>query len=158
MQFIPEQVIDEKASELGAAKEFSTYVQSLKAQQPALLGYLFSASFDMLTQAEKEYTMFLSLVIWASVLEHHSEQKLVSPEQISAAEEQNWQLLQDQKVKSFRDKITVFFDSAGQEDLLAFVEDSLEQDEDNLVTKEGREYIFVALKTIIDCLDQNLTA
>ena len=39
-----------------------------------------------------------------------------------------------------------------QEDLLAFVEDNLVEDEDSVVTKEGREPMFVALKSVIDVL------
>ena len=46
----------------------------------------------------------------------------------------------------------VFFENYQQEDLLAFVEDSLIDDEDEIVTKVGREPMFVALKSIIDCL------
>ena len=35
---------------------------------------------------------------------------------------------------------------------LAFVEDALSDDEEELITKEGRESIFVTMKSIIDCL------
>lgn len=156
MQFIPEQIIDQKAVTLGNAEEFSALVQSLKAQQPAILAYLFSPSFEMLTQSEKEYTMFLALVIWSAVLEVHPTQPVITSEQIEASEEHNWKLLQEQKVKDFREKLNAFFDGTSQEDLLAFVEDALIQDEDDIISTEGQEYVFVSLKTIIDCLHQNI--
>jgi len=44
----------------------------------------------------------------------------------------------------------IFFKNYFQEDLLAFVEDSLIEEEEGLVTKVGREPMFVALKSIID--------
>ena len=54
--------------------------------------------------------------------------------------------------KRFRDRMDIFFENYSQEDLLAFVEDNLVEDEDSLVTKEGREPMFVALKSVIDIL------
>ena len=61
--------------------------------------------------------------------------------------------LETVKSNNSRDRMTVFFDDSDQEDLLAFVEDALvEDDEDSVVTKEGREPIFVALKTVIDII------
>ena len=53
--------------------------------------------------------------------------------------------------KKFRERLDVFFQDYFQEDLLAFVEDSLSEEEEEMVTKIGREPMFVALKTIIDC-------
>ena len=55
--------------------------------------------------------------------------------------------------RKFNEKIDPFFKDYPQEDLLAFVEDSLVQDEDSEITNEGRDYIFIALKTIIDSLN-----
>jgi hypothetical protein len=59
-------------------------------------------------------------------------------------------MLEPVKSKPFQHKADVFFKDYPQEDLLAFVEDALADDEDSEVTKEGREPMFVALKTIID--------
>ena len=52
--------------------------------------------------------------------------------------------------KQFRDRLNVFFEKTSQEDLLAFIEDSLLEEEEELVTKVGREPMFIALKSIID--------
>ena len=153
MQFIPETIIDQQYSQIAKDEKRTAAIQSLKAQQPAILAYLFSESFELLTQNEKEYTMFLVLVVWASISEVHPEQKQIDPKMIEKAEDKNWELLKDVKAGNFRDKLDIFFENTSQEDLLAFVEDALVQDEDEMVTKEGREYIFVALKTIIDCLE-----
>lgn len=153
MQFIPESIIDQKAALVGANGDLSKYIQSLKEKQPAVLAYLFSESFDLLTAEEKEYTMFLNLVIWEAVQSVHPEQKEITPAAIEKAEDDNWVILNDTKSKDFREKLNAFFDNTPQEDLLAFVEDALAQDEQENVTDEGREYVFIALKTIIDCLD-----
>jgi hypothetical protein len=82
----------------------------------------------------------------------------MSPEELEEIEEGNWTQLNDAVGKNFRQKLDGFFEDYPQEDLLAFVEDSLviskegEESDDFEISKEGREPIFVALKTIIDCL------
>lgn len=70
------------------------------------------------------------------------------------AEEKNWELLEaGTSAQSFRERLDVFFEKTSQEDLLAFVEDALSDSEDGLTTKEGREVVFVFLKSVIDCLE-----
>lgn len=157
--FVSEKIIDVKAAKLGALDgDFDEIVAEFKAQQPAILGYLFSESFLILTQQEKEYLLYLTLVIWESCEEVLEGILEMSPEELEEIEEANWTQYNEATGKSFRQKLDGFFEEYPQEDLLAFVEDSLvisaedEEAEEFEVTKEGREPIFVALKTVIDCL------
>lgn len=152
MQFIPESTIDQKYENIGNAESRSEYIQSLKNKQPAILTYLFSEGFELLTQSEKEYTMFLALVIWESIHSYHPDQRQITPTDIEKAEDENWAKLNESKEKEFREKLNVFFKDSPQEDLLAFIEDALVHDEDDMISNEGREYVFIALKTIIDCI------
>ena len=76
----------------------------------------------------------------------------LSNKALENAEEQNWERLDGVTAKRFRDRMDIFFENYSQEDLLAFVEDNLVEDEDSVVTKEGREPMFVALKSVIDVL------
>ena len=119
------------------------------------MGYVFSEDFDLLTQEERELLLYLMLVIWQSILRDGGEMEPVSKLALEDAEEHNWELLETVKSNNFRDRMTVFFDDSDQEDLLAFVEDNLVEDEDSVVTKEGREPIFVALKSVIDILTKH---
>ena len=154
MKFISESIIDQKAAAVGATDDFSGLIESLKENQPAVLAFLLSESFDLLTQSEKDYAMFLTLVIWESIREVHPEQSAIDPQSIEKAEDENWEKISTASAKGFREKLDVFFENSPQEDLLAFLEDALMHDEDDSITKEGREYVFIAVKTIIDCLDQ----
>jgi hypothetical protein len=120
-----------------------------------LMGYVFSEDFDLLTQEERELMLYLMLVIWQSILRDGGEVEPVSKLALEDAEERNWELLDTVKENRFRERITVFFDDSDQEDLLAFVEDSLVDDDDSTVTQEGREPIFVALKSVIDILTKH---
>jgi hypothetical protein len=57
--------------------------------------------------------------------------------------------------KQFSDRLNPFFEGYPQEDLLAFAEEAVTEDEgepDGIIGKEAREPIFVALKTMIDVL------
>jgi len=110
---------------------FSSLLDGLEKDQPAIINWIFSVA----------------------VMEEFSIENMINPKTIEEAEEKNWTILSEQKVKSFREKINVFFDGYPQEDLLAFAEDALEMEhEDQVVTTIGRPPIFIALKTLIDVL------
>ena len=109
----------------------------------------------MFTQKENEYILYLILVIWKALGLSGERVPDVTELQLSQAEGHNWERLQGVKAKGFHERLNVFFDNYPQEDLLAFVEDALAEEEEEempLVTKEGREAIFVSLKSAIDCL------
>ena len=154
MDFISENIIESIAEEIGASEEnFTEALLEFSQEQAVLNAYIFSENFDLLTQAEKEYFLFLVLVIFFSIKNKNGEFEAISEEAIGKAEENNWATLSEVKSKKFKERMDVFFENYPQEDLLAFVEDSLiEDDEDGIVTKVGREPMFVALKSIIDCI------
>jgi hypothetical protein len=94
-------------------------------------------------------------VIWNACEKVQGEIGPLSKNALETADEANWERLDKVTDKRFRDRMTPFFKGYKQEDLLAFVEDSLTEDEEdteNVVTKEGREPMFVALKSVIDAL------
>lgn len=133
--------------------DFEEEVQAFSEKQSLLVSYIFSEDFELLTQDEREYMLYLLLVIVNSVEKAYGNITPFSKKALEEAEEKNWELLENVSAKKFRDRLDIFFKNTKQEDLLAFVEDALEEDEeDTVVTKEGREPIFVALKSVIDVL------
>ena len=159
MKFVSEKLIDEVALSLESSQgAYEEAVEQLREEQPVVLAYLFNDELKVFTQAEKEYLLYLVLVLWKSIeTANPGEIPAVSANDFTEKEEKNWLLLQEQKKRSFRDKLDVFFDQYAQEDLLAFVEDALAEDEEEseaVVTKEGREAIFVILRSILDCWTQ----
>ena len=151
--FISEQIIDEVSSVLDeGGDKYDQAIVALQSQQPILFSYLLSESFKLLTKEESDYLLYLSLVIWKSLSTKATELPLLTSETIEEIEEKNWTLLNESKARKFRDKLDVFFEKYPQEDLLAFVEDALVDDEDSFVTKEGKELLFIGLKTTIDTL------
>lgn len=165
--FVSENVIDKIVEQLETA-DFEKEIERFGKMQPALLGYVFSEDFELLTSEEREYLLYLLIVIWKSVekvkkdtavvMDNVARKKsmdnpTVMSNALSEAEERNWELLEEVKETRFRERMNVFFDDSEQEDLLAFIEDALvEDDDESVVTKEGREPMFVALKTVVDVL------
>ena len=133
-------------------RDFEAEMADFAEKQPALLAYVFSEDFELLTSEERDYMLYLMLVIYQSVEKEVEDMPLITAEMLEDAEERNWALLENVTSKRFRERLDVFFDSYEEEDLLAFVEDALTDDEDDTVTKEGREPMFIALKSVIDVL------
>ena len=127
-------------------------IDSLSKEQPAIFAYLFSESFRLLNQKEREYLLYMTLVAWQSIRKAGLAPKLISQEQIEEAEEKNYALIQKSNSRIFRERLDLLFENYPQEDLLAFVEDALYDEEEELIGKAFREPIFLSLKSIIDCL------
>lgn len=157
MQFITEETIIRAGEALGESEErYEQSIAELREEQPLLLSFLFSDSFQAFTQSEKEYLLYLLLVIWKAVKLSGEAVPAVSEKALSEAEENNWNLLQGVKARRFHERLDVFFIEYPQEDLLAFLEDALAdvdaEEGEPIVSGEGREAMFVSLKSVIDCL------
>jgi hypothetical protein len=156
MQFIAEDTIDEIAVKLGISEEArESAVAAMREEQPVLLAYLFSENFGVFLPREREYILFLVLVIVESVKEA-TQQSLpqITEDMLGEVEEANWTKIQTVSAKRFRERLDIFFEDTEQEDLLAFIEDALIDEEDGILSKEGREPIFIVLKSIVDALHQ----
>ncbi|MEL6635885.1 MAG: hypothetical protein AAFW73_00245 [Bacteroidota bacterium] len=150
MSFIDEHTIERVAEKLNQQPEqYEAKVLHWQQQQPELLAYLFMEDTRFLSDDERDFLLYLSLILLESVTQIQPIPP-VSSEQISLAEDHNWEQLEKVSARGFRERLDVFFVDYAQEDLLAFVEDALIPDEDSTITKEGREPLFIALKTVID--------
>jgi len=133
----------------------NAYVKALAEimeSQPALLGFLNQESIDILLEEEKDILWYIILIIYGSIEGSNVESEEISDVKLSENEEKNWTIFQEQPRVSFREKVTVFFEGYHQEDLLAFVEDTLETDDSSPITAVGRDVIFISAKSIIDTL------
>jgi hypothetical protein len=154
MSFVSEDLIDQTIDLLETTPEtFEHLMEKMEEEQPVLLAYFFSEQFELFTESERAYLQYLTLVIWHSCRKVFGQSPLITEEQISAAEDTNWEQLELVKAHAFRDRIGIFFEDTDQEDLLAFIEDALlDDEEDAIVTKEGREAMFITLKSVVDML------
>ena len=155
---IKESIIDNTFDWLESDDDrFDSLLAELEEKQPELMAYLSTEDLEVFTEEEYNYLVFLAVVIWQSIIRDGKEPATVNMEDLSEADERNWTLLDTAEGKKFHQRIAVFFEGYQQEDLLAFIEDALaEHDDDFFLTKEGREPMFITLKTITDCLTKNL--
>jgi len=144
-----EQVIDHYENDEEA------YVEALAGimeTQPALLAFVGQESIDILLEEEKDILWYLVMIVYSSIEKDDINITEISDKSLSENEEKNWALFQEQPKGTFRDRVTAFFEDFEEEDLLAFVEDTLEIEEDSPITTVGREVIFITAKSIIDTL------
>ncbi len=144
-----EAVIDHYESD---EKAYVEALAGIMETQPALLAFIGQESIDILLEEEKDILWYIVMIVYSAIEKSDITIPQLSDKLLSENEEKNWTVFQEQPKGSFRDRVTVFFDDYYQEDLLAFVEDSLELDDNSPITSVGREVIFVTAKSIIDTL------
>lgn len=144
-----EQVID---TYYESDKKYFDDREKLIACQPAFSALLTDEGFDLLSDDEYELIWFIATVIHTATVANHGEIEEISQDELEAIDEANWTMMEEAPGSSFQERLTPFFTNHTQEDLLAFVEDSLESDEDVQVSPAGRELIFVACKSLVDAL------
>ena len=158
MQFVSENIIDAIIDELEALSDdqYERRMEQFAEAQPVLVAYLFNEeNFHLLSEDEIGYLQYLSLIAWMAITRVNGPVQPVSEEMIGLAEERNYEILEASTASAFRDRLDEFFANTPQEDLLAFAEEAVLEDEDDpeaLVSKEGREPVFIAVKTVIDVL------
>jgi len=150
MPFISEDTINEivEKTELSTEEQITFFNQ----RQPMLLAYLTGKQFDLLNEQEKDYFIYLAWILNQSIAQKVETVKVATEDQIGTAEEQNWEIMEKTAKGDFRKRLDSFFEKTKQEDLLAFIEDGIIDDEEDFITPVGRELMFVGLKTVVDVL------
>lgn len=154
MVTIPESIINDIIDQYQDEVKYLTDLKHLASEQPDLIAFIDQENYSLLTNDEIALLEYLTLVIYFSSMKMIEKTIQIQGKSLEAAEEDNWNTFNEITAKSFFNKLDSFFKDYPQEDLLALVEDSIQQDEDNIVTPVGREIIFVACKSIIDTLHQ----
>lgn len=137
-------------------KSYENDLQDVMEKYPMITGFILQESNEVLTEEEKDLHWFITTII-IQAIESEGIQLALSDKKLQENEEQNWVIYEQTKAGSFYDKVSPLFEGYPQEDLLAFVEDMVQIDDenpdDNKITKIGREVIFMSAKSIIDLLD-----
>ena len=152
MVTIPESIINDIVDQYQDEQKYLTDLKQLSSEQPDLIAFIDQENYSLLTNDEIALLEYLTLVIYFSSMKMIEKTIQIQGKSLEAAEEDNWNTFNEITAKSFFNKLDSFFKDYPQEDLLALVEDSIQQDEDNIVTPVGREIIFVACKSIIDTI------
>ncbi len=144
-----DRVIQELESE---ADTYEQQMEALATAQPHLLAFVTHDDNDAFTEEEQRLLLFATLVIYRSTAAEDSPPPPVPAAKIEQGEEANYAIMQAAK-GNFRTKLDPFFAITREEDLLAFIEDLISgETEEDTITKEAREPLFIALKTVVDVL------
>ncbi|WP_020568449.1 hypothetical protein [Neolewinella persica] len=149
---IKESTIERVIERLEAGEDdFALEIQDFAHAQPHLTAYLTNEENESFNDSERTLLLFGAITIYQSVCDEMTEPSLASEAMIGQAEEENYALMPAKG--SFRDRLTPFFEDSDEEELLAFIEDLLVAEEgEDPISKEAREPMFIALKTVVDVL------
>lgn len=157
MEFISEEKIESILSliekeEITIADGFTEFGQ----EQSAFVQFIASENFKILKEKEYDLLTFILLVIYHSCKsdkESPIPSQTIEAELIESVDEANWEIYNENGSQNYAKALDIYFKNYPQEDLLAFVEDSLvEDEEEETITTVGREIIFITSKTLIDSL------
>jgi hypothetical protein len=154
MIFITESVIDSLIEKYETEESYMNDFAILVHEQKDLNAFLDQENYSLLTKEEMALLEYLSCIIYISCKTSIKKVPLITGKTLEKWEEENWDAFNESNNKNFAKVLDKFFEGYKQEDLLALVEDSIQMDEESVVTTVGGEIIFVACKSIIDTIDQ----
>ena len=142
-------IITEKDIEqIVAAIESEKFEDKFSEAEPHYWHYLNSETFTSLTEVEHQLLFFINSVIYHACKEQLDDDYEFDIEDYQAFEEQNWGIRES--TKSWEETVNTFFEDYEEEDLLAFVEDMLADEENESITQVGKEVIFISCKSYVD--------
>lgn len=154
MIFITETVIDSLIEKYETEESYMNDFAILVSEQKDLNAFLDQENYSLLTKEEMALLEYLACIIYISCKSSITKVPLITGKMLEKWEEENWDAFNESNNKNFAKVLDKFFDGYKQEDLLALVEDSIQVEEDSVVTSVGGEIIFVACKSIIDTIHQ----
>lgn len=120
-------------------------------KEEELLEYLKSDTFSSLSLAEREMLLFCFEVIFHSYRSAKNQSPEFDLDAYLDAEEENWHIREEHN--NWTSTVDSLFKNYKEEDLLAFVEDTLvdDEEEDN-ISEIAKEIIFISSKSYIDSI------
>lgn len=145
---IPESIIEEQIAQVNQYDD--TNIDPFVTEQEAFLSYIKSEIAPSLLEDELQLFLFCISVIYNAVKVSSSDPIEFDIEEFENYDELNWGA-RDKSI-TFEKSKDLLFKNYQEEDLLAFVEDLLIDDDESQLTDVGKEIIFLNAKSYIDTL------
>lgn len=139
---IGEEIIEKKVDLVSDNAEIK--IHEFVTGEREFSGYLLGEDFKLLTEGEKETMLFIHVVLFFCL--SANEGSTFDSEAFQEIEDNNWKFFNEQG-RSWEEKTEKIFKNYPEEDLLAFVEDMLNDDE---ISSLAQELIFITAKSYID--------
>ncbi len=118
-------------------------IQFYSKKYPAFFRHINEESF-ILSGKEIDYLVgLIGFILEVTVADYLEDGDL-----FAELEEENWTIVDS--LTGFKSVMDHWFSETQEEELLAYIEDSLVEDEEDFISKEGRLFIAVKCKTLVD--------
>jgi len=141
---LTESFIEKSIEQLQGSEELVLPANCFSA---SVQSYIYSEIMPNLLEDEKGICLFC-LSVLGKTMHDHNGFVFSDVDQYVEAEENNWSIRD--KNQKWNDALDIYFNAYPEEDLLAFVEDMLIDDDDQSLSLVGKEIIFVSCKSLID--------
>ncbi|MCD6317929.1 hypothetical protein J7M02_02550 [Candidatus Aerophobetes bacterium] len=138
--------------------EIPKLINLMRKQQPFVLAYLLAVGHEIFNQDEKEQLLYLGVVVWQMMSQGSKPLTKITKDALNEAERANIKMLEylaGESETSFMNILRQVIDNYPQPEVLKYVVEALmeEPEEGCLIRDESKGYIFIYLKTIIDCFN-----
>lgn len=136
-------------------------LEQFEKEQYDYLQYIMQQEFELLGDNEHELLLDNALTIWHIFKTEFDSVSSVHAEAIDDAQDNNWadvEQLPSQKAQRFDDYVEPMIATYPQDELLYFILDTMqddEEDEEFNINRESKLPIFIALKSFIDVMIGN---
>lgn len=130
-------------------KKFINAQEELLKEHAAVSALATDEELSLLNDDEYDLFWFVIITIYLALKKHHTIVP-ISIGEMEEIEERNWELLGENTIVPWRQRLDVFYEVTEQEDLLSFIEDSYESDEDLKLAPATREVLFITSKSVMD--------
>lgn len=151
---ITEEIIDQSIETI-RKMDFEDAFNKFSQKHPLLVSYLAGEQFAVLDESEYQILLFEAMIIAECFPDAEFGNDETTAELLEEFESANWAAFDNDEQGSFHDRLDVFFENTDEEELLAFIEDSLVDDEEaEPIHAASKEIIFISLKSLVDFFGQ----
>ena len=170
MVIVSDQIINDVYYRLAELSEENAgaLMDTMAAEQPAVLSYLMANASELDTETESEIMMFTGVVLWQCFKESNPSLPTVSEDTVDTHEQANIELMQKMDEMSMNgevDAVQNMISEYQQEPLLQYAisaltnEEPEEEDEEaeELIGEEAQGIMLIVFKTVIDSFTSAIT-
>ena len=161
MKTISAKAINRKWKQVNEAteEEAQRLLDKMVKQQPFVVAYLLAVEETLMGKEERGQLMLIGLILWEVVFKENPALRMITMEDLEAAETVNLKFLEEMEAGSEMDHMAGLQDlmeTYNQVPLLTAVIESLmaEEEEEPELASESVGLALLHMKAVLDCLDQ----
>ena len=138
--------------------EASMLIETLKQEQPVILGYLMSLENLPFNQHEREIIFYIGVVVWQIMRESNYSSEQITFEQFRMVEDANYnflEMLASDTEADFVSAVQSMLETYPEPEVLAYIIEAIMEDDnpdDPPIRDEYRGLAFIELKIVLDAL------